>query len=177
MKFIKQKIKGLYVIKPEPHKDNRGLLRRHFCEKEFKKEKINFHIKQSNISENKKKYTLRGFHFQIPPHGENKVISCVKGSIYDIVVDLRIKSKTYKKWQFFNLTEENRLSIFVPVGCANAYLTMKNNSWILYYHSEFYKKNSERRVRYNDPLFKFIWPNQPLVCSKLDVNVKNYDQI
>jgi dTDP-4-dehydrorhamnose 3,5-epimerase len=158
MKFSEQKLEGVYLIEPDPHEDQRGLLRRHFCQNEFVEHGLMTSIKQTNISENRKKLTLRGFHFQYPPNGENKVISCIKGSIYDIIVDLRKKSKTYLQWQPFELTEENRLSIYVPIGCANAYLTLQDNTWILYYHSEFYAPGGEGGVRYNDSFFKFDWP-------------------
>ena len=137
MKFTEQKIEGVYLIEPEPYEDERGMLRRHFCQREFKDNNLMTDIKQTNVSENWKNHTLRGFHFQLPPHGENKIISCIKGNIYDIVVDLRKESKTYLKWQPFELTEDNRLSISLPIGCANAYLTLQDNTWIFYYHSEF----------------------------------------
>ena len=133
-------------------------------------------IKQCNVSENPQKHTLRGFHFQYPPHGENKVISCIKGSIYDIVVDLREESETYLKWQHFELSEENRLSIYVPIGCANAYITLSDNTWILYYHSEFYSPGNEGGIRYNDPLFKFYWPADPRVISNKDLNIPDWSQ-
>jgi len=171
MKFSEQQIEGVYLIEPEPYKDERGMLRRHFCQNEFADFGLMTEIKQTNISENKKMHTLRGFHFQYPPHGENKVISCVKGSIYDIVVDLRKESNTFMKWQSFDLTEENRLSIYVPQGCANAYLTLQDNTWILYYHSEFYAPGGEGGICYNDPLFKFHWPDVPSVISDKDLNI------
>ena len=174
MKFTEQKIEGVYLIKPEPYQDERGMLRRHFCEREFQAKNLMTNIRQSNVSENKRKHTLRGFHFQLPPRGENKVISCIKGSIYDIVVDLRRKSNTYLQWKFFELTEENRLSIYVPVGCANAYLTLTDNTWILYYHSEFYSPGDEGSIRYNDPYFNFEWPVEPKVISDKDLNISDY---
>ena len=175
MKFIKQKIQGVYLIKPEPFSDKRGMLRRNFCKKEFKAKKLMSNILQSNISENKKKYTLRGFHFQNFPYGENKVISCLSGQIYDIVVDLRKKSKTYLKWQSFIITDDNRLSLYVPSGCANAYITLKDNTWLLYYHSQYYKNNFEDSIRYNDPYFKFKWPKKPRVISKKDLNILDFN--
>ena len=174
MKFTEQNIEGVYLIEPEPHIDERGMLRRNFCQNEFADFGLMTEIKQTNISENKKMHTLRGFHFQYPPHGENKVISCVKGSIYDIVVDLRKESNTFMKWQSFDLTEENRLSIYVPQGCANAYLTLQNNTWILYYHSEFYAPGGEGGICYNDPLFKFHWPAEPKVISDKDLNIPDW---
>ena len=174
MKFSEKNLKGVYLIEPEPHVDERGMLRRHFCQHEFADYGLMTEIKQTNVSENRKKLTLRGFHFQYPPHGENKVISCIKGSIYDIIVDLRKKSKTYLQWQSFELTEENRLSIYVPIGCANAYLTLQDNTWILYYHSEFYSPGDEGSIRYNDPYFKFMWPAEPKVISVKDLNILDW---
>ena len=174
MQILKQNILGVYLIKPEPYEDKRGMLRRHFCLKELKEKGINFHIKQSNVSENYKKNTLRGFHYQKAPHGEDKIISCIKGSIYNIVLDVRKKSKSYKQWQSYQLTQKNRLSLLVPKGCANAYLTLEDNTWILYYHSQFYKKFSEKRIRFNDPMFNFVWPAKPKVLSKEDLKVSDF---
>jgi dTDP-4-dehydrorhamnose 3,5-epimerase len=175
MRFTEQQIEGVYLIEPEPYKDERGMLRRHFCQNEFADFGLMTEIKQTNISENKKMHTLRGFHFQYPPYGENKVISCVKGSIYNIVVDLRKESNTFMKWQSFDLTEENRLSIYVPQGCANAYLTLQDNTWILYYHSEFYAPGGEGGICYNDPLFNFEWPcKKPAHLSEKDASWPNY---
>tara|TARA_B100000945_G_scaffold303286_1_gene287676 strand:+ start:213 stop:746 length:534 start_codon:yes stop_codon:yes gene_type:complete len=174
MKFIKTKLDSVYLIEPSPYYDNRGLFRRQFCQDEFANRGLMSEIKQTNISENKKKHTLRGFHFQYPPSGENKVISCIKGSIYNIVLDLREKSKTYLKWKSFKLSKENRVSLHVPIGCANAYITLEDDSWILYHHSEFYSKGNEGNVRYNDPFFKFHWPFEPKVISKKDLNILDW---
>ena len=174
MKFIEQNIEGIYLIEPEPYEDHRGMLRRNFCQDEFKNSGLMSDIKQSNVSENKKKDTLRGFHYQVSPFGENKLISCMKGGIYDVVVDLRKESVTYLQWQSFYITEENRLSLYVSIGCANAYLTLEDCTWILYYHSEFYVPGNELSVRYNDQLFKFEWPSEPKVISNKDLNIPDY---
>ena len=174
MKFIEQKLSGLYLIEPEPHRDKRGLLRRHFCQQEFAQQELMTDIKQCNVSENRTKLTLRGFHFQLPPFGENKVLSCIKGQIHNIVVDLRLESETYLKWQSFKLSAENRLSLYVPIGCANAYLTLEINTWILYYHSEFFTPRAEGGIRYNDPMFQFDWPNEPAVISDKDASLPNF---
>ena len=170
MIFHKKKLSGVYTIKPEPYCDDRGLLRRHFCQREFAENGIMMDVKQCNISENKLQHTLRGFHYQLPPHGENKILACVKGAIYDVVVDLRKESHTYLKWESFELTEENRLSLYVPLGCANAYLTLRDNTLIFYCHSEFYKPDAESSIRYNDPFFKFEWPAEPKVISDKDLD-------
>lgn len=175
MIFHKQKLPGVFIIEPESCLDRRGLLRRHFCRREFARQGIKMQVKQCNISENKKRYTLRGFHYQLAPYGEDKVLSCIKGAIFDVVVDLRQNSDTYLKWVSFKLSEENRLSLFVPKGCANAYLTLKNNTWIFYYHSEFYTPGAESAIRYNDPRFKFKWPAPPVVISEKDRNYPDFN--
>src|SRR3990167_10636577 len=171
MKFIEQELNAVYLIQPEPVEDSRGLLRRHFCQREFREVHLFTDIKQTNISENKRKHTLRGFHCQHPPHGEAKLISCIKGSIYDIVVDLRPNSTTFCKWIQTELSEENRLSLLVPEGCANAYLTLEDNTRILYLHSNYYNPSSESGIRYNDPFFNFQWPVEPSVISEKDKSI------
>lgn len=168
MKFLKQELSDVYLIEPEPARDHRGQLRRHFCEREFEPFFPFPEIKQSNISENLQTHTLRGFHFQKSPYGESKIISCVKGAVYDVVVDLRPDSPTYCRWISAEISEENRLSIIVPKGCANAFLTLKDNTWMLYLHSGFYKPGYEGGVRYNDPYFNFRWPAEPRVISEKD---------
>lgn len=174
MKFLKQKIEGVFLIEPEPFEDSRGLYRRHFCKSEFKKHGLDYKVAQANISENKYAYTLRGFHFQKAPYSEAKTLSCVKGSVFDIVVDLRKKSKTYKQWLGFELSEENRKAIHIPKGCAHAILTLKNNTWIHYYSSQFYHPESEGGIRYNDPAFNFVWPVEPKIISDKDLKHPNY---
>lgn len=170
MNFLEQKIPKVYLIEPEPFVDNRGLFRRHFCQREFAEHGIFTDIKQCNMSENKFKQTLRGFHYQRAPHGEGKILSCFKGAIYDIIVDLRPESSAYLQWISVELNEDNRLSLHVPPGCANAYLTLVDNTWIFYYHSEFYAPHAEEGICYNDPFFRFKWPAVPVVISEKDQN-------
>ena len=170
MRFYEQKLPGVYLIEPEPFSDQRGIFRRHFCVKEFAKHGIVTDVSQSNVSENKFAYTLRGFHYQVPPFGEGKTLSCLKGRIYDIIVDLRPDSPTYMQWVDFDLNEENRHSIHIAPGCANAFLTMETNCLIHYYCSQPYTPYAERGIRYNDPAFDFEWPNPPEVISKKDQN-------
>lgn len=170
MKFYKQKIKGVYLIEPEPFVDDRGVFRRHFDGKQFKENKITTKVIQANISENVFKHTLRGFHYQEFPYGEGKTLSCIKGAIYDIIVDLRPGSPTYMKWISFELDENNRLSIHIPPGCANAFLTLEKNSIIHYYCSKAYVPKAERGIRFDDPSFNFKWPHPPKVISDKDKN-------
>lgn len=171
MNLIKTKISGVYIIKNYPFQDNRGSFCRIFCEKKIER-KTKFKIKQSNLSFNKYKYTLRGFHYQIGKYAEKKILKCINGKIFDIVVDLRKSSKTYKKYISVILDDKNNKSILLPKGCANAFLTMSDNSIIVYYTSNFYNKKFERGLRFNDPNFKFKWPKIPKLISKKDMNYK-----
>ena len=168
-------ISGVYVIKPEPFSDERGIFRRHFCSKEFSEHSIVTNVEQCNVSENKFKYTLRGFHYQVAPHGEGKTLSCFKGSMFDVVVDIRPKSKTYLKWIGVELSEANRNSVHVPPGCANAFLTLEDNTVIHYYCSYPYTPEAERGIRYNDPFFKFDWPAKPSIISEKDRNIPDFN--
>lgn len=174
MKFIEQKLKGVYIIEPTPFSDERGVFRRHFCHKEFGINNISDAVKQANVSENNFALTLRGFHYQVSPFGEGKTLSCLKGSIYDIIVDLRKDSETYMQWISVELNESNRHSIHIAPGCANAFLTLEDNCLIQYYCSEEYHPEAERGIRYNDPAFSFVWPHQPKIISEKDNNHPDY---
>ena len=175
MKFVEQEISGVWIIEAEPIIDNRGRFRRHFCHKEFEARGLESRIVQTNISENNDPFTLRGFHYQMKPFEEHKTISCVNGAIYNVVIDLRPESKTFLKWVGAKLTSENMLSLHIPAGCANAYLTLESNAMILYYMSEFYSPDSYAGFRYDDPLFKIDWPIAPKVISEKDANFPDFD--
>jgi dTDP-4-dehydrorhamnose 3,5-epimerase len=172
MLIKKTKFNNFCIIEKSLFKDNRGHFYRDFCKKELKI--LNFNIKQTNISFNNKKHTLRGFHYQIKPNQEKKIITCVQGSILNISIDLRKKSKTYLKLYKIILSEKNGKSIHVPKGFANAYLTLKDKTKILYYMSEFYKPSKARSIRYNDKFFAIKWPYKPKVISKKDLNIKDF---
>ena len=170
MIFEKTKINGVLKIIPEAYQDDRGIFRRHFCVDEFKKNNIDHEVMQANISENFHKNTLRGFHYQIGDYAEGKTLSCLRGSIYDIIVDLRKTSKTYKQWISFELSDINKYSIHIPRGCANAFLTLQDECIIHYYCSNNYHPASEKGIRYNDPSFDFKWPIEPKIISNKDLN-------
>ena len=174
MKFIEQKLKGVYLIEPTPFKDERGIFRRHFCFKEFSENGIAHVVKQANVSENNYAFTLRGFHYQVAPNGEGKTLSCLKGSIYDIIVDLRKESETYMQWISFNLDDKNKNSIHIPPGCANAFLTLESNTIVHYYMNDYFKPETYSGFRYNDPFFSIKWPFEPKNISKKDLNFLNY---
>jgi len=170
MKFTEQKLKGVFIIEAEPIFDDRGAFRRHFCRNEFAKHGIEPVVKQANISENKFAYTLRGFHYQIEPYQEAKTLSCIQGKIYDIVVDLRPDSSTFMHWVSVELSGSNRKSLHIAPGCANAFMTLEDNTILHYYHSEFYTPGYERGIRFNDPAFGFKWPDDPKYMSEKDKN-------
>jgi len=174
MKFHEQELSGVYIIEPEPFIDERGVFRRHFCEREFSENGIITDVQQSNVSENKYAYTLRGFHYQVDPYEEGKTLSCLKGSIYDVVVDLRPDSKTYMQWISVELSEQNRYSVHIAPGCANAFFTLQDDCLIHYYCSQSYVPDAELGIRYDDPSFKFKWPCEPKVISERDMNHPDY---
>ncbi len=176
MKFKKQKLENVFIIEAESNIDERGLFRRHFCEKEFKNHGINFSVKQANISENKNKFTLRGFHYQKAPSNESKIITCISGNIFNVLIDLRPYSSTFMQMQEFTFTSEKRQSLYIPVGCANAFLTLEDNTWIHYYMNDFFSSESYG-FRYNDPIFDIKWPVKPLFISEKDRSYPNIEKI
>jgi dTDP-4-dehydrorhamnose 3,5-epimerase len=174
MNFISQSITGLYLITPKLHKDERGIFRRTFCKDEFLANGIKFNVFQGNISENFKKYTLRGFHYQKSPSNESKVISCVTGSLYNVVIDLRKNSKTYLKSVALQISSASKESICVPSGCANAFLTITDNTIVHYYMGDSFRAETYAGIRYNDPMFSIKWPCEPKVISDKDLNMPDF---
>ena len=175
MKFTELGIAGAWLIKPELVCDERGVFRRHFCNKEFADHGIETCIMQGNVSENPHLHTLRGFHYQLAPHAEGKTISCLSGGLYDIVVDLQPESKTYLQWVAVTFDSKDRKSLYVPAGCANAYLTIEPNTIVHYYMTDMYVPDSYRGFHYNDPAFNFVWPAPPSLISEKDRNLPCYD--
>jgi len=174
MKFKRSKIiKDLFLISNGSFKDSRGTFSRIFCSKNLKK--ISFNVAQGNLSYNKKKHTLRGFHFQKGKNSEKKILTPVQGSIFNVVIDLRKNSKSFLKYEKIVLRSKKYQSLYVPDGCANAYLTLENNTIIHYYMGNFYDKKSYSGFRYNDDFFKIKWPFKPKVISKKDNEYQNFD--
>lgn len=174
MNFIKQEIPGLFLIDHDLHKDDRGVFRRTFCKDEFLKAGIDLSVVQGNISENFRKLTLRGFHYQVEPSRESKVITCVSGSIYNVVIDLRDKSPTQYNWQALQIDYDSRNSIVIPAGCANAFLTLDDNTIIHYYMGDSFNPQSYRGFRYDDPKFSVQWPYEPEIISEKDASFEDY---
>lgn len=157
MNFEELKIKGSFKIKLQKHEDKRGYFARHFCLSEFEKHGIIFHIVQSNIGFTKKKYTIRGLHYQLVPYAESKLVQCTKGSVLDVFIDLRKDSPTFKKWCSVKLQENDLNLVFVPEGCAHGYQALENNSEVFYMVSSAYVPESERGIRWDDTSFDIDW--------------------
>ena len=168
-------IPNLISVKPLIHEDERGFFRRNFCQNQFNKIGVNFNVKQGNISENPKKFTLRGIHYQSDGFEEAKIITCLCGSLYNVVIDLRLNSPTYLKWESVIISSKDRLSLIVPAGCANGFMTTSDSTIVHYYMNEFFNSSVYKGIRYNDPYFKIIWPNKPHQISDRDANFPNYE--
>ncbi len=168
MRFKPLKVKGCFLIDAEPFKDERGVFRRHFCAAEFLAAGLEPRISQCNVSENRKVFTLRGFHYQVPPYQEAKTISVFSGCAWVVCLDLRPESATYKQWCDRFIHDDDRKSIHVPAGCAAAFLTTERMTVLHYYSSGYYHPDAERGVRWDDTTFKVAWPEQPKVVSEKD---------
>jgi dTDP-4-dehydrorhamnose 3,5-epimerase len=177
MKFIATKLKGAYIIEPERLEDDRGFFARSFCRKEFEKVGLNFHIVQCNLSYNKKRGTLRGMHFQAAPHEEAKLVSCTKGAIYDVIIDLKPGSPTYCKWFAVELSADNYKMLYMPAGFAHGFQALEDNTIVFYQMSEFYHPDYMRGVKWDDPVFNIRWPLSPTNISKKDQSYTFYKKL
>lgn len=175
MIFTETKLKGAFVIDIKRISDERGFFGRSWCKNEMEEHGVNPNVVQSNISFNKKKGTLRGMHFQVHPHEETKLVRCTKGAVYDVIIDLRPKSKTYKQWFGVELTEENHRMIYVPEKFAHGYLTLEDNSEVNYLVTEFYSPGFEGGIRWNDPEFNIQWPEKIEVVSTKDQRFPDFN--
>lgn len=158
MLFTETALKGAYIVELEKKEDHRGFFARSWDTNEFAKHNLNSKLVQCNISFSKKCGTLRGMHYQTKPFEESKLIRCTKGKIFDVIIDLRPSSKTFKKWFGIELTDENYKMLFVPVGFAHGFQSLTDNAEIIYQVSEFYTPNSELGIHWNDPTFNIKWP-------------------
>ncbi len=161
-------LESAYLITPEYIEDQRGLFARTFCQEEFKKRGLNPHLEQCSLSYNYKKGTLRGMHYQKKPHEEAKVVRCIRGSVYDVIIDLRPSSLTYKKWIGVELTAANRKLLYIPEGFAHGFLTLEDHTELFYQISTAYVASSARGIRWSDPCFAIEWPLKADVISEKD---------
>lgn len=175
MLFSETSLPGVFEIHIEPHSDDRGFFARSWCRNEFEALGLNPRLVQCNISFNVRKGTLRGMHFQVPPHAEAKVVRCTRGAIYDVVLDLRTSSPAYKSWIAVVLTSANRQMVYIPEGCAHGFLTLEDETEVFYQMSEFYNAESARGVRWNDPAFRITWPERVEVISERDAAYADFE--
>ena len=174
MKFEPTKFEGLYVITPELATDNRGYFSRFYCKESFDQMGIISLFSQSSISYNRQKGTLRGLHFQSEPYEEEKIVKCIRGSIYDVVIDLRKSSGTYKQWFSMELTADNRKSLFIPKGFAHGFQTLEDDSEVLYQISGKYMPDHGMGIRWDDEAFKIEWPLEIRCVSDKDLSFPPY---
>lgn len=177
MIFKELELKGAFVIEPELIKDERGFFARSWCQHEMRQQGLNPDLVQSNISYNSHKGTLRGMHFQAAPYEEAKLVRCTSGAIYDVIIDLRTASATFKQWAGLELTARNRLALYIPEGFAHGFQTLEDESEVFYQMSEFYQADYARGVRWNDPAFGISWPNienENRIISAKDASYRDF---
>lgn len=170
MYFLKTDIVGARVIDPSPHEDDRGRFLRAWCAREFEENGLAFLPVQANMGLSVHKGTVRGMHFQQAPAPEAKLVRCTRGAIFDVVIDLRPESPTYRKWYGVELTAENSRMLYVPEECAHGYQTLEENTEMHYMTSAFYTPGAARGVRFDDPAFQIKWPLVATIVSDQDRN-------
>jgi len=161
-------LEGAFVFRPDIQRDERGFFARLYAEEDFALSGLNTRWPEWSIAFNSKRGTLRGMHFQLPPHDEAKLIRCTRGAVHDVLVDLRRESATYKKWVSIELTEANRSMLYAPRGMAHGYLTLMDDTELEYYVSAGFDAASARGVRWDDPALGIAWPFPPSVISERD---------
>lgn len=158
MIFSETKLPGAFIIEIQRLEDERGFFGRSFCSLEFEERGLNPFVAQCNVSFNRDAGTLRGMHFQAAPHAEEKLVRCTRGALYDVIIDLRPESPSFKRWVSLELTEDNGRMLYIPKGFAHGFQTLADKTEIFYQMSAFYHPDSGRGVRWNDPAFGIQWP-------------------
>jgi len=172
--FTETELTGSYIIEIEKLEDERGFFARTWDQNLFKKNGLNPHLVQCDISFNKNKGTLRGMHYQIPPYEEAKLIRCTKGSIFDVIIDLRKDSKSFRQWVGQELSEHNYKMLYVPEGFAHGFQTLEDNTEVCYQMSQFYKPASAQGIRWDDKAFNIKWPLKPNFMSEKDQSYEDF---
>jgi dTDP-4-dehydrorhamnose 3,5-epimerase len=172
MIFTELALKGAYLIEIEPWEDERGFFARSFCAKEFEQHHLCSRFVQNNISYNRKKGTLRGMHYQASPYEEAKLVSCIRGMIYDVIIDLRSGSPTQYQWIALELNATSYQMLYIPAGLAHGFQTLEDDTAVFYQMSEFYHPGLAGGVNYRDPRLKIDWPLPVSLISDQDRNFK-----
>lgn len=168
MKFVETPLAGAFVVELESLTDERGMFARSFCRQEFRERGLDPAVAQCNVSYNAKRGTLRGLHYQAPPHEEAKLVRCTRGAIWDVIVDLREASPTRLRWHSVELTENNRSALYIPRGFAHGFQTLAAEAEVLYQMSELYHPECARGIRWNDPALGIRWPLADPIVSERD---------
>lgn len=168
MQFDKTTLPGAHLIRPVPAHDERGFFARSFCVREFAEHGLETAFVQHSTSYNIKRGTLRGMHFQRPPHDEVKLVRCLSGAIWDVIVDLRPGSASFGRWQGFELTAQNRHQLYIPKGFAHGFQTLVDDTEVGYLISAFYAPGAACGVRHDDPALAIAWPLPPVAMSERD---------
>jgi len=174
MFFQETDLKGAFIIEPKRLEDNRGFFARVYCQREFEENGLNPRFVQCNMSRSLSRGTLRGLHYQVSPQEEDKLVRCIKGAIYDVIVDIRPDSKTYRQWIATELTDENYRMLYVPAGFAHGFQSLVDNTEVLYPASEYYSPESERGIRWNDAIIGIKWPIPDPILSEKDAMIPDY---
>ena len=174
MTFTPTAVEGAWLVDLDKRVDERGFFARAWCRDEFARQGLTPHLAQSNVAFTSAAATLRGLHYQVTPHQEAKLVRCTAGAIFDVLVDLRPDSPTFKRWLGVELTADNRRMLYVPEGCAHGYLTLRDNSETFYQVSAPYAQAAERGVRWNDPAFAIEWPMTPRIISAKDRELPDF---
>ena len=177
MKFIRGELDGVWIIELEKHVDERGYFARTWCAEEFERNGLNPRVVQCSTSYNHKRGTLRGMHYQAAPHAEVKLIRCVRGAIYDVTLDLRPGSRTFKRWMRVELEAGGNRMIYVPKGVAHGFQTLQDESEVLYQMSESFHPESARGVRWDDVETGIQWPIRNPIISERDRNLPHLSEI
>ena len=175
MIFHETPLPGAYTIELKKIGDDRGFFARFYCPREMGEMGLMTEVRSINNSLSAEKGTLRGMHYQLPPHAETKIVRCIRGALWDCIVDLRPKSPTFGQWFGAELTAENRLMMYCPKGFGHGFLALTEDSEALYLTDAFYAPEAERGVRWNDPKFAIEWPAQPAVLSDKDRDQRDFD--
>lgn len=178
MIFTATELPGAVLVDLDTRDDERGFFARAWCRREFEENGLDPELVQCNVSYNHRNGTLRGMHFQVEPYGEVKLVRCTRGAVYDVIIDLRAGSPTYKKWIGVELTADNRRMLYVPEGFAHGYQTLADATEVFYQVSEFYSPDAERGLRWNDPAFAVEWPEaDPRIISEKDQSWPDFDGV
>src|SRR2546423_3187290 len=176
MIFKETKLQGAFIVEPDRFEDERGFFARSWSEREFAEHELDSRVVECSISFNRKCGTLRGMHYQTAPYGQVKLVRCTMGSVYDVIIDLRKGSPTFKQWVCAELSAENRRMLYVPKDFAHGFQTLEDETEVFYQMSDVYAPESGNGVRWNDPEFRIQWPEGVRIILERDRNFPDFTE-